>query len=213
MVISVKNNQTLSRWSLTAWILEYCTNRPHNVRIQGYKSDKEQFWHLLSVPSYTENLWYDTANLNKSSEDSAFVSLITDGDGREYRELTKSFEDWQQNRLWTNAGTAKELVVDFHWGKHSPPIPVNVQGSGHWVDLEWSYKYLGVHLNSILDWIDNTNALYRKGQSRLDLLGKCRFWVQGALTRTFYVLASAIFIEWFAGAAASQQQTGGDSTS
>ncbi|KAI3357232.1 hypothetical protein L3Q82_015471, partial [Scortum barcoo] len=43
--------------------------------------------------------------------------------------------------------------------------PVNIQG----LDIERvrTYKYLGVHLNNKLDWTDNTDSLYKKGQSRL----------------------------------------------
>ncbi|KAF7711488.1 hypothetical protein HF521_000499, partial [Silurus meridionalis] len=59
-----------------------------------------------------------------------------------------------------------------------------------------SYKYLGVHLNNKLDWTDNTEAIYKKGQSRLFLLRRLRsFGVQGELLKTFFdsVVASAIF--------------------
>lgn len=50
-----------------------------------------------------------------------------------------------------------------------------------------SYKYLGVHLNNKLDWTHNTDALYRKGQSRLYLLRRLRsFGVRGPLLKTFY---------------------------
>ncbi|KAI3377309.1 hypothetical protein L3Q82_008516, partial [Scortum barcoo] len=64
------------------------------------------------------------------------------------------------------------------------------------IDTVKSYKYLGVHLNDNLDWSDNTNALVKKGNSRLFLLRRLRsFGVQGPLLRTFYdsVVASAIF--------------------
>ncbi|KAI3358164.1 hypothetical protein L3Q82_003164 [Scortum barcoo] len=64
------------------------------------------------------------------------------------------------------------------------------------IDTVKSYKYLGVHLNDSLDWSDNTNALVKKGNSRLFLLRRLRsFGVQGPLLRTFYdsVVASAIF--------------------
>ncbi|KAI3377337.1 hypothetical protein L3Q82_008540 [Scortum barcoo] len=50
--------------------------------------------------------------------------------------------------------------------------------------------------NDSLDWSDNTNALVKKGNSRLFLLRRLRsFGVQGPLLRTFYdsVVASAIF--------------------
>ena len=37
-----------------------------------------------------------------------------------------------------------------------------------------TYKYLGVHLDSKLDWAANTEALYKKGQSRLFFLRTLR---------------------------------------
>nr|XP_019946005.1 PREDICTED: connective tissue growth factor-like [Paralichthys olivaceus] len=150
--------------------------------------------HLLAIPQFSSKslTW---GHLQKFSDDSAIVGLITDDDDREYRELIKDFVDWcQWNRLQINSGKTKELVVDFRRRNHTPPTPVNIQG----MDIERvdSYKYLGVHLNNKLDWTQNTHALYRKGQSRLYLLRKLRsFGVQGALLRTFFdtVVASAIF--------------------
>lgn len=37
-----------------------------------------------------------------------------------------------------------------------------------------SYKYPGVHLDNSLDWMCNTEAVYREGQSRLYFLRKLR---------------------------------------
>ncbi|KAI3369257.1 hypothetical protein L3Q82_007511 [Scortum barcoo] len=118
------------------------------------------------------------------------------GDDREYRGLIQDFADWcLRNNLQINAGKTKELVVvDFRRRSHSPPAPVSIQGTD--IDTVKSYKYLGVHLNDSLDWSDNTNALVKKGNSRLFLLRRLRsFGVQGPLLRTFYdsVVASAIF--------------------
>ncbi|KAI3367035.1 hypothetical protein L3Q82_009669 [Scortum barcoo] len=118
---------------------------------------------------YTADFSYNTpsCHLQKFSDDSAVVGLITDGDDREYRGLIQDFADWcLRNNLQINAGKTKELVVDFRRRSHS------------------------------LDWSDNTNALVKKGNSRLFLLRRLRsFGVQGPLLRTFYdsVVASAIF--------------------
>uniref|UniRef100_A0A668RTD8 Rhomboid domain containing 1 n=1 Tax=Oreochromis aureus TaxID=47969 RepID=A0A668RTD8_OREAU len=68
--------------------------------------------------------------------------------------------------------------------KHPPLQPLNIQG----MDIEAvdSYRYLGVHLNNKLDWTHNSDALYRKGQSRLYLLRRLRsFGVEGPLLKTF----------------------------
>ncbi|KAI3359402.1 hypothetical protein L3Q82_002905 [Scortum barcoo] len=128
--------------------------------------------------------------------DFSVVGLITDGDNREYRGLIQDFADWcLRNNLQINAGKTKELVVDFRRRRHSPPAPVSIQGTD--IDTVKSYKYLGVHLNDSLDWTHNTDALVKKGNSRLFLLRRLRsFGVQDRpLLRTFYdsVVASAIF--------------------
>ncbi|TWW54569.1 RNA-directed DNA polymerase from mobile element jockey [Takifugu flavidus] len=191
---------------LTTWILDYLTQRPQFVRVKGSESDR-----LLcstGVPQgtvlapflftlYTADFSYSTSSchLQKFSDDSAAVGLITDGDDTEYRELIQGFVDWSlRNNLQINAGKTKELVVDFRRRNNPPPAPVNILGTD--VDVVESYKYLGVHLNNNLDWTHNTDALVKKGNSRLFLLRRLRsFGVQGPLLRTFYdsVVGSAIF--------------------
>lgn len=189
---------------LTAWIIDYLTNRPQFVRVQSCESDRllcstgapqgtvlAPFLFIL----YTSDFRHATPNchLQKFSDDSAIVGLITEGDDREYKRLTKDFVDWcQQYQLQINPRKTKELVVDFCRQQSSPAL-MNIQG----MDIErvTSYKYLGVLLNNKLDWSTNTDTLIRKGQSRLFLLRKLRsFGVQGSLLKTFYnsVVASAI---------------------
>ncbi|KAM8738428.1 uncharacterized protein AB9X84_020913 [Acanthopagrus schlegelii] len=132
--------------------------------------------------------------MEKFSDDSAIIGLITDEDDRTYRELIQDFVDWcRQNHLQLNAGKTKELLVDFRRHKQ-PCTQVNILGTD--IKMVTSYKYLGVDMNNKLDWTDYTAATYKKGQSRLYLLRKLRsFGVQGALLTSFYdsVVASAIF--------------------
>ncbi|KAI3363931.1 hypothetical protein L3Q82_001533 [Scortum barcoo] len=148
---------------LTTWILDYLTHRPQFVRVQGFESDRL----LCSTGApqgtvlapflftlYTADFSYNTpsCHLQKFSDDSAVVGLITDGDDREYRGL--------------------------------------IQGLCGLVPAEQPPD------QRCLDWSDNTNALVKKGNSRLFLLRRLRsFGVQGPLLRTFYdsVVASAIF--------------------
>ena len=75
-----------------------------------------------------------------------------------------------------------------------PPAPVFINKVE--VEMVDSYKYLGLYMNKKLDWSDNTDALYKKGQSRLFFLRRLRsFDVCSRLLRMFYqsVVASAIF--------------------
>ncbi|KAI3375979.1 hypothetical protein L3Q82_016519 [Scortum barcoo] len=161
---------------LTTWILDYLTHRPQFVRVQGFESDRL----LCSTGApqgtvlapflftlYTADFSYNTpsCHLQKFSDDSAVVGLITDGDDREYRGLIQDFADWcLRNNLQINAGKTKELVVDFRRRRHSPPAPVSIQGTD--IDTVKSYKYLGVHLNDSLDWSDNTDCPCQEGQQQ-----------------------------------------------
>ncbi|KAI3357967.1 hypothetical protein L3Q82_002992 [Scortum barcoo] len=122
------------------------------------------------------------------------VVCSTEGNDCEYRKVIMDFVDWcELNHLQVNASKTKEMVIDFSSRKPSDIAPVNIQG----LDIERvrTYKYLGVHLNNKLDWTDNTDSLYKRGQSRLYMLrrpgslGVCR-----SLLRTFYetVVASVV---------------------
>ncbi|TWW80173.1 hypothetical protein D4764_10G0012030 [Takifugu flavidus] len=191
---------------LTTCILDYLTQRPQFVRVKGSKSDRllcstgvlqgtvlAPFLFTLYTADFSQST--SSCQLQKFSDDSAAVGLITDGDDTEYRGLIQDFVDWSlRNNLQINAGKTKELVVDFCRRNNPLPAPVNILGTD--VDVVESYKYLGVHLNNNLDWTHNTDALVKKGNSRLFLRRRLRsFGVQGPLLRTFYdsVVGSAIF--------------------
>ncbi|KAF7695156.1 hypothetical protein HF521_006879 [Silurus meridionalis] len=161
---------------LSAWILDYLTDRPQYVRTRDCESDMivcntgapqgtalAPF--LFTV--YTADFMFSSAtcHLQKVSDDSAIVGLITDDDDREYRGLIQNFVDCE------------------HSGKgHFESGLLQIPGCSH--------------LNNKLEWTDNTEAIYKKGQSRLFLLRRLRsFGVQGELLKTFFdsVVASAIF--------------------
>ena len=67
---------------------------------------------------------------------------------------------------------------------------------GEVVELVDNYKFLGVHLNSSLDWSDNAEAIHSKGKSRLFFLRRLRsFGVCNRMLQMFYqsVMASVLF--------------------
>lgn len=124
---------------LTSWIFDYLTNRPQYVRTLGCVSDRiicstgapqgtvlAPF--LFTI--YTADFSYNSINcfLQKFSVDSEIVGLISDGDDKEYRELTRDFVKWcKQNYLQINTGKTEELVVDFRSHKHHPLKLLNIQ--------------------------------------------------------------------------------------
>lgn len=59
-----------------------------------------------------------------------------------------------------------ELIIDFRRNKKAI-LPVKINGQ----KIVQSYKYLGVHLDSRLNWKKNSEVVFKKAQSRLFFLG------------------------------------------
>ncbi|XP_063751874.1 uncharacterized protein LOC134872481 [Eleginops maclovinus] len=190
--------------SLVAWITDYLTSRPQYVRLQGSGSDvsntgapRGTALSLFLFTLYTSDLCFHSGSchLQKFSDDSSIVSCITDDNEEEYRALVENFVGWSDNNhLQLNISRAKELEVDFRRSTKRSLTPITIRGEE--VEVVNSYKFLGVHLNSKLDWRDNTDALCRKGQSKLFLLRGLRsFSVCTRLLQTLYrsVRASVLF--------------------
>ena len=156
---------------------------------------------LIKITTYTSDFQYDSeaCHLQKYSDDSAIVAWVKGGQEEleeaeeEYRGVVKSFFAWSlSSQLQLNTSKTKELVVDY---RRSGPLlqPVNIDG----VDVEMveTYKYLGLQLDDKLDWSACTEALYKKGQSRLYFLRRlASFGVCRKLLQMFYqsVVASVL---------------------
>lgn len=110
-----KFEQTRVDHNLTAWVMDYLINSPESVGIQDCESDVVVC--SMGVPQgtlmaflftlYTADVIHKSANcqLQKLSDNSAIISLITDGDGREYQKLTQGCVDCCQWKcLQINAG-------------------------------------------------------------------------------------------------------------
>ena len=101
-----------------------------------------------------------------------------------------------------NVAKTREMVVDFRRNK---PLRSPVCIGGTDVEVVSAYKYLGVTLDNKLDWSTNTQAVYKKGLSRLYFLRRLRsFHVCNKMLQMFYqsVVASTIFfavVSWGAG--------------
>lgn len=64
------------------------------------------------------------------------------------------------------------------------------------IEIVQSYRYLGVYLDSKLNWIKNTEVVFKKAQSRLLFLRKFRsFDISKMLLHVLYqgILARALF--------------------
>ncbi|KAI4887653.1 hypothetical protein NFI96_006166, partial [Prochilodus magdalenae] len=189
---------------LVSWIVDYLTGRPQYVRLQHCVSDRvvsntgalqgtvlSPFLFTLYTTDF--NYCTETCHLQKFSDDSAVVGCISRGDEDEYRATVNDFVAWcELNHLQLNVTKTKELVVDLRRDK-AQVTPISIKGVS--VDTVEDYKYLGVHIDNKLDWAKNTDALYKKGQSRLYFLRRLRsFNICRTMLRIFYesVVASAI---------------------
>ena len=190
---------------LVSWITDYLTGRPQFFRLKDCLSDTvicstgaPQGTVLSPVlfTLYTSDFSYnkESCHLQKFSDDTAIVGCIRDGQEGEYRSLVEDFVQWcKLNHLQLNTTKTKEMVVDFQRTKRAL-LPVSIEGVN--VEVVSTYKYLGVHLDNKLDWSANTDAVYKKGQSRLYFLRRLRsFNVCSKLLGMFYqsVVASVLF--------------------
>ncbi|KAL2091174.1 hypothetical protein ACEWY4_013437 [Coilia grayii] len=188
---------------LVTWIMDYLTERPQFVKLGNLTS--EAVVSSIGAPQgtvlspvlftlYTTDFNSETCHMQKFSDDTAIVGCIRDGQEGEYRCLEEDFVGWcRANQLQLNTTKTKEMVVDFR--RTAPPlVPVTINGEN--VDTFCTYKYLGLHLDNKLDWSTNSDALYRKGQSRLYFRRRLRsFSVCNRLLLMLYqsVMASVLF--------------------
>ena len=131
--------------------------------------------------SYTIDFQYNTGSYHpqKFSDHSAVVGCINEGQEEEYRVLVDNFVDWTgQNHLQLNISKTREMVIDFRKKRKSAFQLLRILGKD--VEAVEDHKYLGVTINHRLDWRSNTEAVYKKGMSRLYFLrklgsGQCTF--------------------------------------
>lgn len=191
--------------TVISWITDYLTGRPQFVRLGSGLSDvvvsdtgapQGTVLSPFLFTLYTTDFKYnsESCHLQKFSDDSAVVGCIREGEEGEYRTLIDNFVEWsEQNHLRLNINKTREMVIDFR-RKKTPSQPLRIRGEE--VEEVADYKYLGVVIDNGLDWKSNTEAVYKKGMSRLYFLRKLRsFNVCSKMLEIFYqsVVASAIF--------------------
>ena len=191
--------------TMSSWITDFLTGRPQFVRLGSVLSDVvvrdtgapqgtvlPPFLFTLYTTDFQHNS--ESCHLQKFSDDSAVVGCIREGEEGEYRTLVDGFVEWyEQNRLRLNVDKTREMVINFG-RKKMPSQPLQIRGEVV-VEVE-DYKYLGVVIDNRLDWKSNTEAVYRKGMSRLCFLRKLSsFKVCSKMLEIFYqsVVASVIF--------------------
>ncbi|KAG5265425.1 hypothetical protein AALO_G00242350 [Alosa alosa] len=134
---------------LVTWITDYLTEQPQFVRLKNCLSDT-----VISSTGAPQGTVLSRTNRRRST-------------GAWWRTV-----QWcKLNHLQLNTSKTKEMVVDFRRSKPTL-LPVSIDGVN--LEVVSTYKYLGLHLDNKLDWSANTDALYKKGQSRLYFLRRLR---------------------------------------
>ena len=151
---------------------------------------------LFLFSLYTTDFQYNTGLCHlQLSDNSAVVGCISEGQEGEYRALVDKFVEWTgQNHLQLNISKTREMVIDFRKMRKTAPQPLCTLGKD--VEVVEDYKYLGVTINHRLDWRSNTEAVYKKGMSRLYILRKLKsFSVYSKMLEILYqsVVASVLF--------------------
>ncbi|KAM9820826.1 carboxy-terminal domain RNA polymerase II polypeptide A small phosphatase 1-like [Neosynchiropus ocellatus] len=148
---------------LVAWLTDYLSNRPQYVRLGNSMSDT-----VASCTGARQGTVLSPVLLQKFAEYTAIVGCIRNGHEDKYRKLIQDLVTWcDSNHLLFNTTKTREVVVDF---RRPRPHPEPVIIKGDCVEVVHTYKYLGVPLDDKLDWTANTDALCRKGQSRMYFL-------------------------------------------
>ena len=194
--------------SMVAWVMDYLTSRPQYVRLGGGISKtvitntgapQGTVLSPFLFSLYTSDCRISPASgchLQKFSDDSALVGYITEDSHRAYQQEVDLFVKWcedKDNHLMLNISKTKELIIDFRLIK-APFTPVLIKGEE--IEVVPSYKYLGVLVDSKLDWRENSSAMFKKAQSRLFFLRKLHsFNVSRPLLHMFYqsILVSVMF--------------------
>ena len=122
---------------LTAWTIDYLTNRPQYMRLHDCVSEVvcstgatgHSPFILFSL--YTSDFRYKSDHCHiQFSDDTAIIGCVSDGNDKDYRGVISDFVTWcETNSLQINASKTKEMIIDF--GRKSPPPPttlVSIQG-------------------------------------------------------------------------------------
>ena len=178
-----------------AWIFEFLTNRPQYVKLNGVTSDL--IFTNTGAPQgcvispvlftlYTNDCTFNERNtkLIKFADDSTLQGLITTTED-EYRDAVNVFTNWCDDHfLLLNVKKTKELIIDFRV-KKDPLQPLFIKDEE--VEVVDTYKYLGVTIDSKLDWHPHAAIVHKKLNQRMFFLRKLRsFDIDSKILSLFY---------------------------
>lgn len=112
---------------------------------------------------YTSDFQFnsESAQLQRLPDNSAVVGYITGGQGEHYTTLVRDFvEHSKRNHLLLIVAKTREMGIGLRKKKKMAKQPLNILGEV--IEVVEDYKYLGVHINSNLNWKTKTETQYKK---------------------------------------------------
>ena len=139
--------------------------------------------------AYTNDCQFNSSSLTKMikfADDTTIQGLISkDGKEDEYRDNINWFVKWcKEHFLLLNVDKTKEVIIDFR-KKKSALLPIFINNQE--VKRVDSYKYLGVTIDSELNWKAHSNNIFKKLNSRMYFLRKINYFrVNSKILELFY---------------------------
>ena len=165
-----------------SWILEYLSNRPQFVYVNGKTSNKlitntgaPQGCVISPVlfTLYTNDCQSNSAVCNpllKFADDTSLLGLISDKNETLYRSEVTNFVQWcEANHLELNVNKTKEMIIDFRKKDNAiSPLEIN----DYTIEQVSEYKYLGVTIDDKLHWSGHINNIKSKANKPLQFMRK-----------------------------------------
>ena len=167
--------------TLIAWVLDFMTGREQYVKVRGEKSDIITtntgapqgcvISPMLFILHTNDCLSYSPqVPLLKFADDTTLQGMITEDDESTYREEVDQFVSWcGKNHLELNVSKTKELIIDFRRNKN---IKEDLIIKGEKIEQVNCYKYLGVTIDSNLQWNEHAKVVKNKMNRRMYFLRK-----------------------------------------
>ena len=134
-----------------------CTNTSAS---QGIVLAPFLFWFYTADCRSTD----ESCPLAKFADDTELVSKISNDEDALYHKQTENSVNWcDKNYFYPNVSKTKEMCIDFRKNQRYAK-PVHIKKKKEAVDMIETYRYLGVVLDSKLNWKENINLVLKKSE-------------------------------------------------
>lgn len=184
---------------LNIWNFEFLTSRSQYVQMNNTISNTiitntgapqgcvmSPVLYTLYTNDFT--VTHNNTHLLKFADDSAIIGLFTSKETSDYPDIVESFYQWcKTNYLLLNVKKTKELIIDFRRNNTQPVCPILINNKK--VDIVNEAKYLGITIDSQLNWHSHVTNIFKKANQRMYFLRKLRFLnVSKSILRVFYTM-------------------------